>query len=276
MADNTLIRVVVVECSYAVAEICADTLMQSGAFAIEERSFGDRVELRCVSESPVEALLSMLRPFDSTLTVSIEFADDAVLSSWKEYASPVVVNESLAIVPAWLAQPHFPGRVIRIDTIDAFGIGDHPTTRMCADWLSQMELEELSVLDAGCGTGVLAVLAKMAGATRVTAIDIAESALTTTRDNAAGNGVTLDLIGTWSDLNPDECYDVVVANILAPVLLDIAPWVNQHLSPKGIVILSGIRDTQIEKIHEAYFPLIEISLTTDDGWVMMVLGRRKD
>jgi ribosomal protein L11 methyltransferase len=132
------------------------------------------------------------------------------------------------------------------------------------------------VLDAGCGTGLLAVLAKMSGASRVSAVDIAESALKTTRSNAAENGVTIDLVGTWSDLNPDDRYDVVVANILAPVLLDVAPWVIQHLSPNGIVILSGIRDTQIERIRSAYKSLTEISLASDDGWVMMVLGRRED
>jgi ribosomal protein L11 methyltransferase len=132
------------------------------------------------------------------------------------------------------------------------------------------------VLDAGCGTGLLAILAKMSGASRVSAVDIAESALKTTRSNAADNGVTIDLVGTWSDLNPDDRYDVVVANILAPVLLDVAPWVIQHLSPNGIVILSGIRDTQIERIRSAYKSLTEISLASDDGWVMMVLGRRED
>jgi ribosomal protein L11 methyltransferase len=116
----------------------------------------------------------------------------------------------------------------------------------------------------------------MSGASRVSAVDISESALKTTRSNAAENGVTIDLVGTWSDLNPDDRYDVVVANILAPVLLDVAPWVIQHLSPNGIVILSGIRDTQIERIRSAYKSLTEISLASDDGWVMMVLGRRED
>ena len=276
MTDQTLIRVVVVECSHEAAEICADTLMQLGAFAIEERNFGDRVELRCVSETPVDSLLSVLAPFDETLTVDIEYADESILSSWKDYASPVIVNASLAIVPAWLPEAHFPGQVIRIDTVDAFGIGDHPTTRMCANWLSELKFTGLNVLDAGCGTGVLAILAKMSGASRVSAVDIAESALKTTRSNAAENGVTIDLVGTWSDLNPDDRYDVVVANILAPVLLDIAPWVIQHLSPNGIVILSGIRDTQIERIRSAYNSLTEISLASDDGWVLMVLGRRED
>jgi ribosomal protein L11 methyltransferase len=147
---------------------------------------------------------------------------------------------------------------------------------MCVNWLSELKFTGLNVLDAGCGTGLLAILAKMSGASRVSAVDIAESALKTTRSNAAENGVTIDLVGTWSDLNPDDRYDVVVANILAPVLLDVAPWVIQHLSPNGIVILSGIRDTQIERIRSAYKSLTEISLASDDGWVMMVLGRRED
>jgi ribosomal protein L11 methyltransferase len=272
VTDQTLIRVVVVECSHEASEICADALMLLGAFAIEERNFGDRVELRCVSETPIDSLLSVLAPFDETLTVDIEYADESILSSWKDYASPVVVNASLAIVPAWLPETHFNGRVIRIDTVDAFGIGDHPTTRMCVNWLSELKFTGLNVL----GTGLLAILAKMSGASRVSAVDIAESALKTTRSNAAENGVTIDLVGTWSDLNPDDRYDVVVANILAPVLLDVAPWVIQHLSPNGIVILSGIRDTQIERIRSAYKSLTEISLASDDGWVMMVLGRRED
>lgn len=276
MTQPTEIRVVVVECSAMAGEICADILMQLGAFAIEERTFEDRVELRCVSDTPLENLLSMLAPLDETLTLGIEFADESLLSSWKQYASPVVINDALVIAPAWLPQPHFTGRVIRIDTNDAFGIGDHPTTRMCANWLSQTNLTDLSVLDAGCGTGILAVLAKINGASRVVAIDIAESALNTTRVNAEGNGVNIDLIGTWSSLDPDECYDIVVANILAPVLIDIAPWVIEHLAPNGTVILSGFRDTQVSRIREAYDSLSELSIATDDGWVMMVLGRAND
>lgn len=276
MTQPTEIRVVVVECSAMAGEICADILMQLGAFAIEERTFEDRVELRCVSDTSLENLLSMLAPLDETLTLGIEFADEAILSSWKQYASPVVINDALLIAPAWLPQPDFTGRVIRIDTNDAFGIGDHPTTRLCANWLSQSNLTDLSVLDAGCGTGILAVLAKINGASRVVAIDIAESALNTTRINAEANGVHIDLIGTWSSLDPDECYDIVVANILAPVLIDIAPWVNEHLAPNGTVILSGIRDTQVSRIREAYASLSELSIATDDGWVMMVLGRAND
>lgn len=276
MTQPTEIRVVVVECSAMAGEICADILMQLGAFAIEERTFEDRVELRCVSDTPLENLLSMLVPQDETLTLGIEFANESLLSSWKQYASPVVINDALVIAPAWLPQPHFTGRVIRIDTNDAFGIGDHPTTRLCANWLSQTNLTDLSVLDAGCGTGILAVLAKINGASRVVAIDIAESALNTTRINAEGNGVNIDLIGTWSSLDPDECYDIVVANILAPVLIDIAPWVIEHLAPNGTVILSGIRDTQVSRIREAYDSLSELSIATDDGWVMMVLGRAND
>jgi len=276
MTQPTEIRVVVVECSAMAGEICADILMQLGAFAIEERTFEDRVELRCVSDTSLENLLSMLAPLDETLTLGIEFADESLLSSWKQYASPVVINDALLIAPAWLPQPHFTGRVIRIDTNDAFGIGDHPTTRLCANWLSQTNLTDLSVLDAGCGTGILAVLAKINGASRVVAIDIAESYLNTTRINAEANGVHIDLIGTWSSLDPDECYDIVVANILAPVLIDIAPWVNEHLAPNGTVILSGIRDTQVSRIREAYASLSELSIATDDGWVMMVLGRAND
>lgn len=276
MTQPTEIRVVVVECSAMAGEICADILMQLGAFAIEERTFEDRVELRCVSDTTLENLLSMLAPLDETLTLGIEFADESLLSSWKQYASPVVINDALVIAPAWLPQPHFTGRVIRIDTNDAFGIGDHPTTRLCANWLSQTNLTDLSVLDAGCGTGILAVLAKINGASRVVAIDIAESALNTTRVNAEGNGVNIDLIGTWSSLDPDECYDIVVANILAPVLIDIAPWVIEHLAPNGTVILSGIHDTQVSRIREAYDSLSELSIATDDGWVMMVLGRAND
>lgn len=273
MTKPNAIRVVVVECSEVSAEICADVLMQRGAFAIEERNIEDRVELRCVSDTPIDNLMSMLAPLDETLTVCVEFVDESILSSWKEHASPVMVNESLLIVPAWLPQPQFAGRVIQIDTTDAFGIGDHPTTRLCANWLSHAELTGLSVLDAGCGTGVLAVLAKMNGSAKVTAIDIAESALNTTRANAAANGVSIDLICKWSNLDPAEGYDVVIANILAPVLIDLAPWVIEHLAPNGTVILSGFRDTQTARIRLAYDSLSELSWATDDGWVMMALGR---
>lgn len=157
----------------------------------------------------------------------------------------------------------------------AFGSGSHPTTRMCLEWLASHIKADQVVLDFGCGSGILAIGAALLGA-RVIAVDHDDQAITATRENAQFNGVseqiqTLTLVdwgrdGSWQ---ASEHFDVVVANILAAPLIDLAPTFSRSLRQGGSLVLAGILDHQASQVMQAY-PGVKFGPTVaEDEWVCL-------
>jgi ribosomal protein L11 methyltransferase len=157
----------------------------------------------------------------------------------------------------------------------AFGSGSHPTTRMCLEWLASHIKADQIVLDFGCGSGILAIGAALLGA-RVIAVDHDDQAITATRENAQFNGVseqiqTLTLVdwgrdGSWQ---ASEHFDVVVANILAAPLIDLAPTFSRSLRQGGSLVLAGILDHQASQVMQAY-PGVKFGPTVaEDEWVCL-------
>lgn len=157
----------------------------------------------------------------------------------------------------------------------AFGSGSHPTTRMCLEWLASHIKADQVVLDFGCGSGILAIGAALLGA-RVIAVDHDDQAITATRENAQFNGVseqiqTLTLVdwgrdGSWQ---ASEHFDVVVANILAAPLIDLAPTFSRSLRRGGSLVLAGILDHQASQVMQAY-PGVKFGPTVaEDEWVCL-------
>ena len=157
----------------------------------------------------------------------------------------------------------------------AFGSGSHPTTRMCLEWLASHIKADQVVLDFGCGSGILAIGAALLGA-RVIAVDHDDQAITATRENAQFNGVseqiqTLTLVdwgrdGSWQ---ASEHFDVVVANILAAPLIDLAPTFSGSLRRGGSLVLAGILDHQASQVMQAY-PGVKFGPTVaEDEWVCL-------
>lgn len=157
----------------------------------------------------------------------------------------------------------------------AFGSGSHPTTRMCLEWLASHIKADQVVLDFGCGSGILAIGAALLGA-RVIAVDHDDQAITATRENAQFNGVseqiqTLTLVdwgrdGSWQ---ASEHFDVVVANILAAPLIDLAPTFSRSLRRGGSLVLAGILDHQASQVMQAY-PGVKFGPTfAEDEWVCL-------
>ena len=157
----------------------------------------------------------------------------------------------------------------------AFGSGSHPTTRMCLEWLASHIKADQVVLDFGCGSGILAIGAALLGA-RVIAVDHDDQAITATRENAQFNGVseqiqTLTLVdwgrdGSWQ---ASEHFDVVVANILAAPLIDLAPTFSRSLRQGGSLVLAGILDHQASQVMQAY-PGVKFGPTfAEDEWVCL-------
>jgi ribosomal protein L11 methyltransferase len=181
---------------------------------------------------------------------------------------PIRISKRLWIVPSWHKPPDPKALAIRLDPGLAFGTGSHPTTRLCLQWLDTHIKSGESVLDYGCGSGILAVAAAKFGAAPVFATDIDPQALIASRDNAQANDCVLDIRNT--DALTGLTADVVVANILTNPLKVLAPALVGHVKPGGRLTLSGILDTQEDEVIAAYRPLIALTaFRREDGWTCL-------
>ena len=185
---------------------------------------------------------------------------------------PIRINQRLWIVPSWHAAPDPTAINLMLDPGLAFGTGSHPTTFLCLQWLSEVLRggpgTPLSVLDYGCGSGILGIAAAKLGAASVLGVDIDANALIAARDNAANNGVTLGLRHSAEKL--EERFDIVVANILTNPLCVLAPLLVGRIAPGGRIALSGVLESQAEEVIAAYAPLIALRAgAVHEGWVRL-------
>lgn len=194
---------------------------------------------------------------------------------------PIQVGGRIWIVPSWHRDdPDLQSAIIttRKDSSDivrieldpgmAFGTGSHPTTHLCLEWLAEHLNAGQTVLDYGCGSGILAIAAKLLGASRTQAVDIDEQAVESTGYNARNNDV--DVQAMLPDELPDGDADVVVANILSSPLKVMAPLLSGRVAPGGHLVLSGILDWQADELIEAYAPWITLKVwKTRDVWVCL-------
>ena len=175
--------------------------------------------------------------------------------NWKQYFQPFYIAPSVLVTPSWEnPTPQKGDTVITLDPGMAFGTGLHPTTQLSATFLEN-ELKRNSdtdVLDVGCGSGILSILAAKLGATKVAAVDIDSNAVTATTENATVNKVQGE-IQIYSDLSEvSGTYPILVANILLSTLQELKPALLQHLAPDGSLILSGILKEQEESLLNAF------------------------
>lgn len=155
---------------------------------------------------------------------------------------------------------------IRISPALAFGTGSHATTAMCLEWLGALDLQDRSVLDLGCGSGILAIAAKKRGAAYVVAVDNDPVALDTAQANAARNDVEVDF---KSGLQDGESFDVICANIFANTLIELAPSIENALAADGALALSGLLPDQIESVASAFNRTCFEDPRIQDGWVLL-------
>jgi len=161
---------------------------------------------------------------------------------------------------------------IVLDPGAAFGTGSHPTTRMCLAWLEQNVHAGDSVLDYGCGSGILAIAALRLGAERATGVDVDPLALEAARYNSSRNGVVLDVRDARGGI--DGTFTITVANILANPLRMLAPVIGSRTQPGGVLALSGILEDQADAVVEAYAPWAALEPAARDGAWVLLAGRR--
>lgn len=225
---------------------------------------------------PLTRLLGLVPGIDRPQQVSFRMLDDQQWERlWLDRFQPMQFGRDLWVVPGDHEVPQQAVHVLRLDPGLAFGTGTHPTTRLCLQWIDGHDFTAQTVVDYGCGSGVLGIVAAIKQAARVLCIDNDPQALTATRDNARRNAVT----NTIEALPPEEYTapgaDVVLANILAAPLIELAPLLTASLKTGGSLVLSGILEQQADEIMAAYRPqVVELSVTTDDGWVR-IDGRKK-
>ena len=181
---------------------------------------------------------------------------------------PIRISERLWIVPSWHAAPDPNALSIKLDPGLAFGTGSHPTTRMCLEWLDQNLNRADTVLDYGCGSGILSIAAALLGAGSVLATDIDEQALTATRDNAMANDVAVS--ACLPERLPATAFAVVVANILTNPLKVLAPALTSHVRAGGVLTLSGILESQAMDVITAYTPFLKLVVwRSEGGWICL-------
>ena len=189
---------------------------------------------------------------------------------WVQSSKPMRFGEKLWIYPDHLID-NLEGKVcVNLNPGLAFGTGSHPTTRLCLEWLEKSNLDQKSVLDYGCGSGILGISAIKLGAKSVTAIDLDPQAVIASKNNAEKNHVQQEIEITDNNKTIEKNFNIIVANILAKPLIELAPYFYKKLNKEGAICLSGILEGQINIIKDAYLRYFNLSeIKIKDGWVMM-------
>jgi ribosomal protein L11 methyltransferase len=223
------------------------------------------LEARLVGAAPGPLPPLVLRPL----------AEQAWERAWMDRFHPMRFGRRLWVVPSTHEPPDPEAVNLRLDPGLAFGTGTHPTTALCLQWLDGAPVAGRRVIDYGCGSGVLAIAAAKLGAREVVAVDLDPQALEATRDNAARNGVADRVRTLPADGAAPEPADLLVANILAGVLVALAPRLQGLLVPGGLLALSGVLAEQVDRVAAAYAPhLVLDPPTLRAGWALLT-GHRK-
>jgi ribosomal protein L11 methyltransferase len=243
-----------------------------GYLPVDDRLEGTLLRLREALHALPAAGIAGVPP-----DISVRFVEEADwANAWKQYFKPQRVGERLVVKPTWEAWDAGADEVvIQIDPGMAFGTGLHATTRLCLRALESRVVPGAEVADVGTGSGILAVAAALLGAARVTAVDIDPLAVRIARENAAVNRVEDVVTVTESASPPPGAFGIVVANILADVILSMAPALRDALRPDGLLIASGIIDTRADDVRRGLTAagLLVTETRAEGEWAAILAGR---
>lgn len=197
--------------------------------------------------------------------------------NWIEHCPPLKFGKRLWVCPHQRVIEESGCETLLLDPGLAFGTGTHPSTALCLDWLAQQDsLEGKHVIDFGCGSGILGIAALKLGAARCTSVDIDPQAITATRDNAEQNGVD-DRMQVLAHDAPFSAFevDIVLANILARPLMELAPTLGASVRRGGALVLAGLLDRQAAEVRGAYAEAFDFEPNVSrEGWTRLVARRR--
>lgn len=277
------------------AEALADALLEAGALAAsiedadagtadETPQFGEpgsvttpgwersRVIALLAADADVEALIAACAPLAGLPDIPAYTQDVVAEQNWVQLTQsqfdPIRVSGRLWIVPSWHQAPDPQAINLILDPGMAFGTGSHPTTRLCLEWLERTVTPGVSILDYGCGSGILAIAAAKLGAGEVLGVDIDVQAVSAATSNAERNEVNARFDDSAKNIKGQ--FDIVVANILSNPLKALAPAICSHVRTGGRLALSGILVEQAEDLIACYAPYATLSIAdTRDGWVCL-------
>ncbi|TFW05233.1 50S ribosomal protein L11 methyltransferase [Oxalobacteraceae bacterium OM1] len=290
---------IVIEVAREQAEALSDALMEAGALSVsvEDADEGTDAERPLFGEpgmEPAEAAWEHSRVValaetdadhaalvnEAAAACGIEadklsftlrpVADQDWVRLTQSQFEPIHIGKNIWVVPSWHDAPDPQAVVLELDPGLAFGTGSHPTTRLCMEWL-EAHAPKGSVLDYGCGSGILAMVAQKLGASSVVGVDIDPQAIEAARYNSERNRspVAYYLPDDFAVLG-DQRFDVVVANILSSPLKLMAPMLASRVAPGGRLVLSGILARQADEVAAAYAPFITMSVWAEhEGWVAL-------
>ena len=229
-------------------------------------------------ESPAEAIAFLTERYQAeNIEHTIEeqkCEEDDWLNNWRKYFKPTEVGEKLLICPSWYELEDTNGRVVLdIDPGLAFGTGKHETTRLCLSTLEKYVTKDCTVLDVGCGSGILGIASLLLGAKSAFGVDIDPLAVRTAKENAKQNNVEDKFLVVCGDLTEkvQGKYDIVVANIVADAIIFLSKGVKEFMNDDTVYIMSGIIDTRLSDVEEALkddFTIIDRIF--DNGWYCVV------
>ncbi len=271
------------DCLFERADSISTQLEESGALSVSIAvSDTDRTLIEALFDANFEQIpeiqetLAFSNRDDSDFRISsVALEDRDWVGESQRNLNPIEVGNDLRIAAPWHEVSDDRQTVI-INPGLSFGTGHHETTRMCAGFLSELNLAGTCVIDYGCGSGILAICALALGAEAAWGVDIDPDALVDSRENAIRNGVENAYYPVAPDELPDELQaDVVVANLFADALVDLSKELVRLTRPGGWLILSGMLDTQIERVRMAYSDCFDLSIEQDGQWVMLCCRRAK-
>lgn len=209
------------------------------------------------AETDMDLVIAQLKAssvLDENFAYKVEQLEDKDWErEWMDNFHPMKFGERLWICPSWREIPDPDAINVMLDPGLAFGTGTHATTALCLEWLESIDLEGKTVIDFGCGSGILAIAAIKLGAAKVVGIDIDPQAITASKDNAARNGVADQLELFLPQDQPENLVaDVVVANILAAPLRELSSIITAHVAPGGALAMSGVLDIQALDVASYY------------------------
>lgn len=196
--------------------------------------------------------------------------------AWMDNYHPMQFGEKLWICPSWREVPDPDAVNLMLDPGLAFGTGTHPTTALCLQWLDSEPLQDKTVVDFGCGSGILGIAALLLGAQHVNAIDIDPQALQATADNMERNNISDDQLQAYlPEKAPEVEADYVVANILAGPLEELAPTIASHVKSGGRLALSGLLSNQAEQIQKTYSQWFDLEpIAQQEDWIRVTGTKR--